>query len=191
MKLSSTAFVSLLLMSAFAIRAQEASGRQTNASEQELVALSTQWMEALERKDQAALERFLAEDFYISAPGELNKVRRSEWLKNALEMDWRNLRYHNFKVDLYGDTAVVASLLDFKVTTKSGIPISTNTQVTDIWVKRDGQWQVAARHLGAYSIGGHFRLAAGFVAGLTFCLLVWLLQRLRRRLAAKRRPAAT
>ena len=191
MKLFSIILVSLLLISAFVLCAQEICGQQINASEQELVTLSTQWMEALERKDQAALERFLADGFYISSVGELNKVSRSEWLKNALEMDWRNLRYQNFKVELYGDTAVVTSLLDFKVTTKSGIPISTNTQVTDIWIKRNGQWQVAARHLGEYSISGYFRLIAGFIAGLGLCLVVWLLLRLKRRFAAKRKPATT
>ncbi len=191
MKLFSIAFVSLLLISAFVICAQETSGQQPNAAEQELIALSTQWMEALEHKDQAALERFLAEDFYISSAGELDKVNRSEWLKNALEMDWRNLRYHNFKVDFYGDTAVVTSLLDFKVITKSGIPISTNGQVMDIWIKRNGQWQVAARHAGASSIEGYFRLGAGFGAGLALCLVVWLLLRLKRRFAAKRKLAAT
>jgi len=72
MKLFSIAFVSLLLISAFVICAQETSGQQTNPSEQELITLSTQWMEALERKDRDALERFLAEDFYLSSPGELS-----------------------------------------------------------------------------------------------------------------------
>jgi hypothetical protein len=106
-------------------------------------------------------------------------------------MDWRNLRFHNFKVDFYGDTAVVTALVDFKVTTKSGIPISTNGQVTDIWIKRNGQWQVAARHLGAYSIDGYIRLIVGFIAGLTLCLVVWLLLRLKRRFAAKKKLTVT
>ena len=166
-------------------------GQQTTASEQELVSLSTEWMVALERKDQAALERFLTEEFFISAPGDLNEVGRGEWLKNALEMDWQNLRFNNIKVGVYGETAVVTALLDFKVTTKSGIPISTNAQTTDIWVKRNGQWQVAARHLGKYSIEGYFKLAAGFIAGLVLCLMVWLLLKIKRRFAVRRKLAAS
>lgn len=143
MKTFSIAFVSSLLIITFFLPIPKISAQQSSVAEQELIALSTQWMEALERKDQATLERFLADEYYISEPGDLTKVERSEWLKNALEMDWSNLRFENFKVDLYGDTAVVTALLDFKVTTKSGIPIRTNSQATDIWVKRNGQWQVA------------------------------------------------
>ena len=127
MKTFSIAFISLLLIITFFLPIPKISAQQSSVAEQELINLSTQWMEALERKDQATLEQFLAEEFYISAPGDIAKVERSEWLENALEMDWRNLRFNNFKVDLYGDTAVVTALLDFKVTTKSGIPIITNS----------------------------------------------------------------
>jgi ketosteroid isomerase-like protein len=162
---------------------------QYSVAQQELITLSEQWNDALARKDTATLERILAEEYYISPPGELNKTVRSVWLKNAQEMDWRDLRFHNFKVDIYGDTAVVTSLLDFKVTTKRGIPIITNAQVIDVWVKRDGRWQVAARHLGAYSLGGYVRLAAGFAAGLVFCFLIWLLLRFKRRFTGKRKMA--
>jgi ketosteroid isomerase-like protein len=158
-------------------------------AQQELIALSEQWNDALARKDAATLERILAEEYYISPPGETDKTVRSEWLKNAQEMDWRDLRFHNFKVDIYGDTAIVTALLDFKVTTRRGIPISTNAQVIDVWVKRDGRWQVAARHLGAYSLGGYVRLAVGFIAGLVFCFLIWLLLRLKRRFTGKRKMA--
>jgi len=161
-----------------------------SAAQQELITLSEQWNDALARKDATVLERILAEEYYISAPGETNKTVRSVWLKNAQEMDWRDLRFHNFKVDIYGDTAIVSALLDFKVTTNRGIPISTNAQVVDVWVRRDGRWQVAARHLGAYSLGGYVRLAVGFIAGLAFCFLIWLFLRLKRRFAARKKAVA-
>ncbi len=185
-------FLLLIISVASAVFSQDPNNAtpEYSAAQQELITLSEQWMQALEEKDQTTLERFLTNDFYISAPGEFDKTERSEWLKNGLEMDWNNLSYHNFKVDIYGDTAVVTALLDFKVTTKRGIPISTNSQVTDIWIRQDGQWKVVARHLGAYSIGGHFRLAAGFAAGLAFCFLIWLLLRFRKRFAARRNLSA-
>ena len=186
-------FTFVFLLTAFALTAfsqtQNSGTAQYSAAQQELIALSEQWNDALARKDAAALERILAEEYYIAPPGETGKTGRSEWLKNAQEMDWRDLRFHNFKVDIYGDTAVVTALLDFKVTTKRGIPISTNAQVIDVWVKRDGRWQVAARHLGAYSLGSYVRLAAGFIAGLVFCFLLWLLLRLKRRFTGKRKMA--
>ena len=179
---------SLLLANVFVSHAQETSGQQTNAAEQELITLSTQWMEALERKDQAALERFLADDFFITAPGDIEKTDRIEWLKNARELGWGSLKYHNFRVNIYGDTAVVTALLDFKFAGSAGglkIPIN-NAEVTDIWVRRNGQWQVAARHLGSSSLGGWIRVILGFVAGLGLCFIIWLLLKLRRRFAAKK-----
>jgi len=179
---------SLFLANVFVSHAQEASGQQTNSAEQELITLSKQWMEALERKDQAALERFLADDFFITAPGDIEKTDRSEWLKNAEELGWSSLKYHNFRVNTYGDTAVVTALLDFKFAgSPDGFKIPINeAEVTDIWVRRNGQWQVAARHLGSTSTGGWIRVALGLIVGLILCLMIWLLPKLKRRFAAKK-----
>lgn len=185
-------FLFLLITVASTACNQSSIGEETpeySAEQKELIALSEQWNDALERKDIPALERFLAAEFYVSPQGMLDKTDRSTWLKNVSEMDWNSLKYRSVKVDFYGDTAVMTSLIDFKVTTKSGIPISTDTQIADVWVRRSGQWQVAARHLGAASIEGWLRLIGGFVAGLGLCFFVWLIFRFKRRSAAKRSPA--
>ena len=188
MKLFSIAFVSLLIINTFLINPSEVFGQQSG-SEQELISLSTQWNEAVERKDEAALEQLLADEFYVSSPGDPKLVNRSEWIKNAVELDWHNMRYNNLKVDFYGDTAVVTGLLDFRVTTKLGIPIITNSQVTDVWIKRNSRWQVASRHLGSTSIGSYIRVGAGFAAGLGLSFLLWLFLRLKKRFLANKKPA--
>jgi len=181
-------FVLLLIAVALTAFSQTPNGEtpEYSAAQQELITLSEQWNDALARKDIATLEHFLAADYYVSAAGALRKTERSVWLKNVEEMDWNSLKYRNVKVDIYGDTAVMTSLIDFKVTTKWGIPVGTDTQVTDVWVKRNGRWQVAARHLGAASIGDYLRIIGGFAAGLGLCFLIWLIFRLRRRFAAKK-----
>ena len=69
--------VSLLLTGVFTIRAQEGAGQDANTTEQELIALSTQWMEAVVRKDRPALERVLADDYYYAQTGELEITNRS------------------------------------------------------------------------------------------------------------------
>jgi len=180
--LFSILFGSLLV---FTTSAQETSTQETYATQQELIALSTQWMEAVVRKDRPALERVLADDYYYAQTGELEITDRSAWLKRAMEMDWRDLRYRNFKVDLYGETAVLTAVVDSKLGVW-GIPLHSDVQVTDIWAKRNGQWQVAARHLGASSIVGQVRVVLGFAAGLALCFVAWLVLRLKRRFAAKR-----
>lgn len=178
-------FGSLILAGLFPICAQENSG-----TEKELMALSTQWMEAVVRKDRSALEGFLAPDYYYSEPGYLEITDRTTWIKNAMEMDWRDLRYRNFKVDLYGDTAVVSAMVVSKLGIW-GVPLGSDVQVSDTWVKRNGQWQVAARHLGASSIVGQIRVALGFLAALALCFAAWLFLRSKRRSLAKRQLTAT
>lgn len=181
-----------LLMPVLAFAAQEVPpAQQTSNAEQELIGLSTELMKAVERQDRAALERLVSDDFLLESPGDAGEsVRKVTWIENAVGMKWENFEFHNFRVRVYGDTAVVTFLLDFKVMTEAGMPIGSDAQITDVWVKRDGQWQIAARHLGAYSLGGKVRVAAGFIAGLAVWLLTWLIRKLRRRFAARRQVAA-
>ncbi|HZI20694.1 MAG TPA: nuclear transport factor 2 family protein [Pyrinomonadaceae bacterium] len=180
-----------LLMAVLALAARETSvARQINIAEQELIGLSTELMKAVERKDRAVLEHLVSDEFTLESPGAAGEgVRKAIWIDNAVGMKWEDFEFHNFRVRFYGDTAVVTFLLDFKVTTGVGIPISSDAQITDVWVERNGRWQIAARHLGAYSLGGKVRIAAGFIAGLALWFLTWLIRKLRRRFAAKRRAA--
>ncbi|HYE76228.1 MAG TPA: nuclear transport factor 2 family protein [Blastocatellia bacterium] len=177
-----------LLMLAPALVAQEAPvARQGANAEQELIDLSTKLMNAVEIKDRAVLERLVSDEFTLESPGAAGEsVRKATWIDNAVAMKWENFKFHNFRVRFYGDTAVVTCLLDFKVTTGAGIPIWSDAQITDVWVKRNGQWQITARHLGADSLSGKIRIAAGFIAGLALWFLTWLIRKLRRRFAAKR-----
>jgi ketosteroid isomerase-like protein len=182
------ALVTLLfaVLLAGSCRDAEAPTPDYTPQQNELLLLSDEWNRALAEKDGPALEGLLADGFYISPPGELRTTARAEWLKNAQDMDWRDLKFKGAKVDIYGDTAVVTSRLDFKVTTKSGIPISTDSQVIDVWTKRSGKWQVAARHLGEYSLISKLRVGAGFVLGLVACAFIWAGMRLLRRLRRRR-----
>ena len=69
--------ISLGSLLVLTIRAQETSSQETYATQQELIALSTQWMEAVVRKDRPALERVLADDYYYAQTGELEITNRS------------------------------------------------------------------------------------------------------------------
>jgi ketosteroid isomerase-like protein len=182
-----------LLMAVLAFAAKESPAAQPpNIAEQELIGLSTELMKAVERKDREALERLVSDEFTLESPGDAGEsVGKATWIDNAVGMKWENFEFHNFRVRFYGNTAVVTFLLDFKVTTGVGIPISSDAQITDVWVKQNGQWQIAARHLGAYSLGGKIRIAAGFIAGLALWFLTWLIRKLRRRFAARGQAAAS
>ena len=83
---------------------------------------------------------------------------------------------------------MVSSLLDFKVTTGIGIPISSDVQVTDVWVRRDGQWLIAVRQLGEDSLSGTVRMVMGFLAAFVLWFFVRLIVRIRRRAKARKAP---
>lgn len=170
---------------------QQGSPRDDIAEQNKLADLSVEFMNAVEQKDQATLERLAADDFFVASPGDLTALPRAEWIANSLSMSWTNLKFHDLRVNIYGDTAVVTSVLDFKASGgKVPFPISSDAQIVDVWKKNNGQWQITARHLGAYSIGSYFRLIAGFAAGLILCFLIWSLLRIRRRFAARKQLAA-
>ncbi len=145
-------------------------------------------MDAVERKDKATIEKLVAEDFFVTSPGDLAETRRAEWIGNCISIDWQNPKFSNVRVNVYGNTAVVTSLFDFKASGgKVPFPLISNAQMTDIWQRRDGQWQITARHLGAYSIDGYLRLAVGFVAGLILGFLIWLILKLRKRYTSRKK----
>ena len=155
-------------------------------TERELIARSNELMSAVERQDRAALELLVADEFLLEVPGDTAFTPRAEWIDNAVNMKWGGFIFHNVTGRSFGGGAVVSSLLDFKVTTGIGIPISSDVQVTDVWVRRDGQWLIAVRQLGEDSLSGTVRTMMGFFAALVLCFLVRLSVRLRRRAKARK-----
>lgn len=157
--------------------------------EKDLIARSNELMSAVERQDRAALELLVADEFMLEVPGDTARTPRAEWIDNAVNMKWEGFKFHNIKVRSFGEVAVVSSLLDFKVTTGIGIPVSSDVQVTDVWVRRDGQWLIAVRQLGADSLSGTVRMVMGFLAALVLYFLVRLFLRLRRKAKARKASA--
>jgi ketosteroid isomerase-like protein len=95
---------------------------ENSADAEELVALSNEWMQALERKDKNRLEQIIHKDFFIlGMVDDDSPTNREQWLKNGIEdSDWLDFRYDNMHVTTLGDTAVVRSTLDFTAERRSG-----------------------------------------------------------------------
>lgn len=117
---------------------------QTQALKAEIVQLANDWMGALIRHDMPALERFLGEEFALQAP-DLGRMDRARWLQTSPNYNIDSLKYDNIQVHLYGDVAVMQSRAISKAMFQ-GQDRSREFLLTDVWVKRDGRWQVVARH---------------------------------------------
>ena len=84
---------------------------QPDAVEHAVARTATRWMEAAERRDRSALERFLADEFtMVTNRGSL--IDKAQWLENMLHRVGRDFTPPEFLdvcVRVYGDAALMTS----------------------------------------------------------------------------------
>jgi hypothetical protein len=102
---------------------------------EELVELSHEIVRAVQEHDSARLDALLADEFTLDgAAGELDREALLEAATGAYEID--GFAYDEIDPDVYGNTAVVVR----------GRDASGALRVTDVWIRRDGRWQIVRRH---------------------------------------------
>ena len=125
-------------------RAAAAGARGLMPISRELIALSNELVAAVHEHDRARLEQLLAAEFTLNgAAGELDREAFLEAASGLYEIDeWA---YEEIDLELYGNTAVVVSR--YRQKGRLGPrDLSHLMHVTDIWVRRDGHWQIVRRH---------------------------------------------
>jgi len=110
----------------------------------ELIALSNELVAAVHEHDLPKLEQLLAAEFTLNgAAGELDREAFLEAASGPYEID--DWAYEEIDPETYGDTAVIVSR--YRQTARlDGRDLSFPMHVTDIWVRRDGRWQIVRRH---------------------------------------------
>lgn len=93
---------------------------------------------AIDRRDRAAVEALLADDFCARSPVSPDVLDREPWLRGALAGRARESRVRDLAVREEGDVAVVSFLLDSGATTQF---------VVDVWKTSAGK--LLARHVAA------------------------------------------
>jgi uncharacterized protein DUF4440 len=137
-----------LLTPKAAVAVAPAQGPTVTRLVQVFTGLETEWMQAVQKKDQATLERLLLDDFELraaDAPGV--PVPRADWIRDALgAAAVRSFDLRQMAVRALADTAVVSFVCH--VDTGTTAPQSTgDILVVDIWLQRQGEWKAAARYL--------------------------------------------
>jgi ketosteroid isomerase-like protein len=125
---------------------QKAPPAKGQTAEQEVGALERAWLDAALKYDAAWYERHIAdtmtntdeEGVVTGKPAMLADVTSHATKYDTVTMD-------ELKVQVYGDTAVATGIVVFKGTYK-GKDLGGNSQFTDTWIKRAGQWQCVASH---------------------------------------------
>jgi ketosteroid isomerase-like protein len=112
--------------------------------------LENDWMEAVRRRDEAAVARVLGDSFEMrSALAPSDPVPAGDWVRNAVhEFHLRSFRISEMAVRELGTVAVVS----FRLAQEGdlgGKAESAEFFVADVWVRQDGAWKVAARYSAA------------------------------------------
>lgn len=117
------------------------------ATEKALLALERKWMGALQLRDASALSQLVSDDFtlvtprLVVAPGD-----RDKYFQHAMrDLSLTSYDFEGLTVRLYGRTAVVSGRLRQSASV-AGEDWGGTYHFTDVWVSRDGTWQVVSRH---------------------------------------------
>ena len=109
--------------------------------EQALLQLERDWAEASVKKDAAVLDKILANEFqanYASFVG--NKKQFLADLTSGSNKTESNIN-SEMKALVFGDRAIVHGLATVR-SSKAGKDTSSQERYTDVFVKRDGRWQI-------------------------------------------------
>ncbi len=109
--------------------------------EAQLKKLEREWFTAVVKKDVMALKRIFADDFTaIHTDGSfVTKTEMLDMLKSG-KMQLDDIRSDEFKVRLYGTTAVVTGRSTY---IRDDKPLGTSSH-TEVWVKRAGIWKAVS-----------------------------------------------
>jgi ketosteroid isomerase-like protein len=110
--------------------------------ERQILGLEEAWARAVEMHDRAALERILASEFNFIAPDGRLMTRAAYIAEKASgSADIHSFELSEMLVRVFGSTALVSGLstIDESI---AGKRCQYQIRWKDVWIKRDGAWQV-------------------------------------------------
>jgi hypothetical protein len=122
----------------------QSKGRPSSDAEQAVMGIERELLNAVLKGDPSANERYLADTYVFTGPDGTveNKAQAIADLKSG-DLKLQSASLDGAKVQVYGDTAVVTYSSNDKGTYK-GKDISGKTRWTDVFVNRNGRWQLVA-----------------------------------------------
>ena len=121
----------------------------TSANEQEILDAERAWADIVMRKDKGGADVILADEFRLTGP-ELQRLSTGRaatkelWMGTLELIDVQSFDLNDTQVTVYGSVAV-AFMRATIVWSIQGRPLPSRYMLTDLWVKRDGRWQVVTR----------------------------------------------
>ncbi|HEY0081137.1 MAG TPA: nuclear transport factor 2 family protein [Pyrinomonadaceae bacterium] len=122
--------------------------RGVESVEGEILEIEREVMSAIERQDEAALGRLVAEDFVFRDAAGASLAKR-DFLRLATSLPVKILSVwgEQLEVRVYGETAVLTGRQRALVENADGQQEDGGTQIfTDVFVRREGRWLLALAH---------------------------------------------
>ncbi len=120
----------------------------SNNVEQEILRLEEELRQAEMQLDVATLDRTYADDIMVTAPVGIvvdKSAVMAEVREGASKAKIEVCNKDDIKVGAYGDTAVASYCFTIKGKFEA-TDVNRQFQITDVWMKRQGRWQVVSRH---------------------------------------------
>ena len=118
--------------------------QQSAQAEQELLKLEREWLDAYLNKDVEAMKRIVADDFLITYSNG-SVIDKEETIRRLKSEKKDPNSYHwteDEKVRFYDRTAIITGRFLWKSKDSRG-----ESLYTDVYVNRNGRWQVVSSHL--------------------------------------------
>ena len=111
---------------------------------QEIIALDKRRMEAMCRQDVATLEAVLADDLVYTHSSARLDTKRSliDGMASGTAV-YSSIEPSDVKAQDFGDTVVLTGAARIQVTA-NGKPLNFGVRFTDVYVNKNGQWQMVA-----------------------------------------------
>ena len=116
-------------------------------TEQEVIALEEELRKAEMAVDRTALDAFFADEVMVTGPigVVVDKAAVMDEVERASKVKVEEYNKDDVKVRIFGDTVVTSYRVSAKAV-QDGVRIDQTFRMSNVWLKRNGRWQVVARH---------------------------------------------
>ena len=134
----------LLLFAVLISSAAFAFSQTPSKLEQEIINLEQTRVDAVIKGDVAKLEQIFADDL-VYTHSNARVESKADFLNSVKTgaIKYESMKHSNVKVSLYGNTAVMRGESDIRVV-NNGQPAAFRIRFLNVYVKKDGRWQMAA-----------------------------------------------
>jgi hypothetical protein len=142
-----TLVLSLCLAGQCAAQEQERPASDAHSFLELFTKLESEWIQAAQRKDKAALDSILAPEFRVSSSeNPENPLSRADWIQRTLAgYDIRSYQHRSMAIRAFVGVAVV-SFVQSQKATLDGKDCSGDYMIVDLWEANHNKWQVSARY---------------------------------------------